>query len=277
MKAAQGGFNYTTARLWPYRFVTQLLERLLAAGVNLQTHTPVLQVSETTDSDSRWTVHTNRGSIRAKWVVFASNGYTSAIAKEYQDKIVPVRGVCSRIVVPNAPERPLVDSYMLRFNDWHYDYLIPRPDGSIIVGGARPTFYGDQNLWYNNTDDSRVIDPAVHYFDDYMQRYFHGWEQTGAYTDRVWTGSMGFLSSPNAKCLTVLTNPVMGYTSDGSPHIGHVPDKPGQVMIAGFNGHGMPQVFLSAEGVARMIVEGTAYEETGLPQLFKTTSERLQT
>jgi glycine/D-amino acid oxidase-like deaminating enzyme len=45
----------------------------------------------------------------------------------------------------------------------------------------------------------------------------------------------------------------MGYSSDGLPHIGWVPGKEGQFIIAGFTGHGMPEIFLAAEGVARMI------------------------
>lgn len=202
---------------------------------------------------------TNRGLIRAKHVVFASNAYTSALAPEFQGHIVPVRGICSRIVVPNLPRqnRPLENSYTLRFNSWDYDYLIPRPDGSLIVGGARSTYLRDLGSWYDNSDDSKLIESAAHYFDDYMQRHFHGWEETGAYADRVWAG-------------------IMGYTTDSLPHVGPIPGKPEQMVIAGFNGHGMPQIFLSARGVARMVVEGTPYGETGLPRLFQTTPARLQ-
>lgn len=68
----------------------------------------------------------------------------------------------------------------------------------------------------------------------------------------------------------------MGYSTDSLPHVGHVPNKPGQLIVAGFTGHGMPQVFLSARGIAQLIVEGVSYEQTGLPRLFKTTTERLQ-
>jgi glycine/D-amino acid oxidase-like deaminating enzyme len=67
----------------------------------------------------------------------------------------------------------------------------------------------------------------------------------------------------------------MGYTADSLPHVGRVPNKPGQLIIAGFNGHGMPQVFLSAKGIANMVVRGVEFEDTGLPRLFKTTQARL--
>lgn len=68
---------------------------------------------------------------------------------------------------------------------------------------------------------------------------------------------------------------VMGYTTDSLPHVGQVPAKPGQFVVAGFNGHGMPQVFLSAKGVAQMILNGVDFEQTGVPRIFKTTQERL--
>lgn len=167
----------------------QLLKRAISAGANLQTNTPVLSVSETPNDDGRWTVTTSRGSILAKWVVFASNAYTSAIAPEYKDRIVPVRGICSHIATPNPPTNPLRSSYTLRSKSWDYDYLIPRPDGSLVVGGAKSTYLNNTDNWYDNTDDSRLIDSAAAYFNDYMQRNFHGWESTGANADHVWTGS----------------------------------------------------------------------------------------
>lgn len=37
----------------------------------------------------------------------------------------------------------------------------------------------------------------------------------------------------------------------------------------------MPQIFLAAEGIAKMIVTGAEFEETGLPRLFKSSQVRL--
>lgn len=66
----------------------------------------------------------------------------------------------------------------------------------------------------------------------------------------------------------------MGYTPDGVPHIGEVPGKPGQYILAGFNGGGMPLIFLSAKGVAKMI-QGANFEDSGIPKIFRATQERL--
>lgn len=54
------------------------------------------------------------------------------------------------------------------------------------------------------------------------------------------------------------------------PHVGHVDGKPGVLLCAGFNGHGMPQVLLSAKGVAKMALEGCAFNETGIPAAWET-------
>ncbi|KAJ5784051.1 uncharacterized protein N7518_009728 [Penicillium psychrosexuale] len=259
VKGAQGCFTYDAGHIWPYKFVLHLLEKAIAKGVNLQTHTPVSGITKSTPSTSShpWTVNTARGSVAAKTVVLATNAYTSSLAPQYKEKIIPVRGTCSRIVVPRGSTAPpLTNTYTLRWNNWNYDYLIPRADGSIVVGGARPAFIDDLDSWYNVSDDSLVLEPAVRYWDNYMQRNFVGWENSHAYTDRVWTG-------------------IMGYSSDGLPHIGLVPGQKDQYIIAGFTGHGMPQIFLAAEGLAKMVLNDIDFAQTRLPRLFESTQSRL--
>ena len=189
MKCAKGCFTYTAASIWPYKFVLHLLTKAIAEGGNLQTHTPVQQVSSSQDGDGYWSIATVRGTIKAKTIVYASNAYTSALLPEYKDSIVPVRGICCRIVCPDKPTPHLPNSYSLRNSSWEYEYLVPRTDGSIILGGARSAFYPQLSSWYNVTDDSKLIDSAKNYFDGYMQRHFRGWEDSGAVVDKIWTGS----------------------------------------------------------------------------------------
>lgn len=105
-----------------------------------------------------------------------------------KDKIVPTRGICCRIV-PKNPTQWSNNSYMLRHSDWAFDYLISRTDGSIIVGGARQESYEQLDSWFDNSDDSTLIEPAKKYFDGYMQRTFHGWEDSEASVEKIWTGS----------------------------------------------------------------------------------------
>jgi glycine/D-amino acid oxidase-like deaminating enzyme len=256
-------FSFTAAHLWPYKLVMSLLAKIVARGVNLQTRTPVTSVSAEPDPAGRWTVTTQRGSILANKVLFATNGYTAAIAPQFEQRIVPVRGICSRIV-PTRPENTprLVHTYSLRHGPALYDYMIPRLDKSVVIGGAKQPFWHDRSNWYGVTDDSRLIEPAVAYFDGLMQRHFSGWGGEGsgaaaARTEMVWTG-------------------IMGWTSDSMPYVGEVPGKRGQYIAAGFNGHGMPLIHLASRSLAWMMIgKGRTFEETDLPAVFKPTQERL--
>ncbi|KAI3401090.1 hypothetical protein diail_235 [Diaporthe ilicicola] len=251
-------FSFTAAHLWPYKLVMSLLSKVVAKGINLQTGTPVTSVSTETDSTGRWTVTTLRGLILTKKIIFATNGYTAAIAPQFEERIVPVRGVCSRIV-PTTVENTsrLVHTYSLRYGPALYDYMIPRLDKSIVIGGAKQSFWHDKSHWYGQTDDSNLIEPATGYFDGLMQRHFSGWEKSEAYTESVWTG-------------------IMGWTSDFMPYVGHVPDKKGQYIAAGFSGHGMPLIHLASKSLAGIIRGEKTFEETELPAVFKPTIERLQ-
>lgn len=275
VKGAQCCFSFTAAHLWPLKMVQQLVQGLLEKGVNLQANTPVKSVSSTRNARGLWTVDTERGSIATRKVVYATNGYTAQVLPEYTDRIVPVRGICSRIVTTQGPNSPhLVNTYGIRFDSSNNDYLIPRADGSIIVGGARQRFWHMREQWFDNVRDDELVADAVSYFDGYMQRHFRGWEASGAKTDHVWTGSK---SSPTHTRLEVMLtiSSVMGYSSDFLPHLGEVPKKPGQYIIAGFSGHGMPEILLSSKGVAAMVRDGISFEESGLPSIFNTSTERI--
>ena len=189
MKGAKGCFTYTAGHIFPYKLVHGLLSRALDHGVNLQTNTPVTAVTREPDAQGYLTLTTQRGSIRAKKIVYATNAYTSAILPEYVDKIVPVRGICSHIVSGQQPAPTLSNSYIIRSSPTAYEYLVPRLDGSIVVGGARSEYLEDLECWYNNVNDDKLIDKAKNYFDNYMQRHFRGWVDSQAKTSAVWTGS----------------------------------------------------------------------------------------
>jgi glycine/D-amino acid oxidase-like deaminating enzyme len=170
--------------------VQQLLERSVDEGLQVHAHTPVNSVSPTQDERGYWSINTPRGSIRARKVVYATNAYTSGLLPRYRHKIIPVRGICSQITTPNGKESPhLPNTYSLRFDNQQYDYLIPRADGSIIVGGARKAFWHIRDSWFGNIDDNELVDGGSEYFDNYMQKYFRGWEHSGAKLARIWTGS----------------------------------------------------------------------------------------
>jgi glycine/D-amino acid oxidase-like deaminating enzyme len=190
VQGAKGGLSTPVLSLWPYKFVTQLLERVLKKGnANLQTNTAVTGI-ETDDNDREYTVHTNRGYVKTPIIVFATNGYTAGLLPQYCNIITPTKATASHITAPIKQQVPyLSNTYNLRYAANRVDYLNPRPDGSIVVGGGQWTYQKQRELWYNVYDDATLIEPARHYFDGLMQRHFVGWEKSDAETESVWTGS----------------------------------------------------------------------------------------
>lgn len=148
------------ARIWPYKFVSRLLEDLLTSTsltgtFNLQTLTPVETLAPY--YAGRWTVKTARGCIVASKVILATNAYTSHLLPTFSDLIVPCRGQMSALVpLPSvAGNNRLQTSF--GFEGDLGDYLIQRPNeggGSLMFGGGRHV-----SRVYN-TDDS-VIDEAT--------------------------------------------------------------------------------------------------------------------
>jgi glycine/D-amino acid oxidase-like deaminating enzyme len=190
IKGAKAGFTVTGAQLWPYKFVTGLLARLLErTSINVQTHTTVTHITQSHDGLSL--VYTSRGKVLAQKVVFATNAYTCGIAPSYSETIMPVKGTCSHIRTPENTEFPppqLMQTYGLSFGGADIrDYLVPRPDGGVICGGAKDTYIKDRKSWWNNFDDSTLIEPARKHFETVMQDNFRGWEKSGAFVDYLWS------------------------------------------------------------------------------------------
>lgn len=187
---AKAGLSTAVLSLWPYKFVTQLLERVLMKGnVNLQTNT-IVQAIGSSDDGKEYTIITERGEVKTRTLVFATNGYTAGLLPQYRHVITPTKGTASHITVPPGKNAPyLSNTYNLRYAPNRVDYLNPRPDGGIVVGGGKWTYEKQRELWYDVYDDSTLIEPAKHYFDGLMQRHFRGWDESGAETESVWTGS----------------------------------------------------------------------------------------
>ncbi|KAL4890099.1 phosphoenolpyruvate phosphomutase-domain-containing protein [Aspergillus ambiguus] len=257
VKGAKACLSYTAGTLWAYKLIMGLLSTMVdSKEINVQALTPMTSVNSTA---SGHIVHTPRGSISTLKVVYASNAYTFGLLPEYSASIVPSRGIICHIDVPEGKRAPFLPySYVIRSEDGKgSSYLISRPDGSIVVGGAHYTFREDKPQWFGVIDDSTLIEPTKDYYHGYMQRIFRGWEDTGAYVKEMWTG-------------------IMAYSYDTNPHVGEVPGKRGQYICAGFTGHGMPVIFLATKGLAEMIYSGKKFEQVNLPRLYKTTAERIR-
>ncbi len=275
IKGAKACATYTAGTMTPYKFILGLTKVLVETeSVNVQTNTPVTGVSP--GKKGGFIITTPRGEVHAKQVVYANNGYVAGLLPDYNKAIVPCKGICTHITVPTGTRAPLLtNSYIIREEDLTLSYLTPKIDGSIVVGGANSKYKPFLNEWYNSVDDSTLIETGKDHFDTYMQRFFHGWENTGAKVDKIWSGVMGYSFDSNPH-IGVLPKKKSAAGGAWWPHRGTLADEDNQFVLAGFNGHGMPVIWLAAKGIAKMITEGVDFEETGMPRLFKTTRDRIE-
>lgn len=262
---AKGAFSVPIALFWPYKFVSSLLARMLQrwpTRLNVQMLTPITGLTSATSNTTTF-LSTHRGTLTATKLVLATNAYTSGLLPSFKSAIIPVRGMASHHR-PAHPIHPhLSNTYNIAFGPGKgVDYLNPRPDGGIVVGGGSWLFAQDAPSWEGNWDDAHLFpEQVMAYWRDYMRDRFMGWEDSGAVDDFVWTG-------------------IMGRTRDAQPFVGRVPGKESIWVLAGFNGGGMGIIALCAKAVARMVVEEKGFEdvgrEEGLLEGFECSEERMR-
>ncbi|KAF2660311.1 FAD dependent oxidoreductase [Lophiostoma macrostomum CBS 122681] len=270
--------------LWPYKLVTHILESLVKGGkLNLQTSTPVTEISSSTtsatDKGVTHTLTTPRGAISTSTVILATNGYTSALLPSFADLIVPVRGSMSALFPPEG-STILPDSYGMvgalgqpATND---DYLIqrpfagvPNPAGHLMFGGGR----GAAALPTIGVSDDSVLDEGSA---AYLRSTLLSVLELGGETEglkelqpaRHWTG-------------------IMGYSRDDRPWVGGVPGLKGVWLCGGYTGHGMPNGTLCGKAVVQMVLgeaEGLdgkelqekLVEQRDLPRSYLISEERVR-
>lgn len=102
--------------LQPARLVRRIAERVAAAGVEIQEHTPVGLAEET----------------GAETIVVATDGYPSGLLGELEGLIVPTRGQ----VIATEPIDELLFE-VPHYGRHGFDYWHQRLDGRIVAGGFR--------------------------------------------------------------------------------------------------------------------------------------------
>jgi glycine/D-amino acid oxidase-like deaminating enzyme len=269
------------ASLWPYKLVAHILESLLHAfpssEFNFQTNTPVTSLTRLcsfVESGSKWQITTPRGTILAKQVLLATNGYTSHLIPAMSDLIVPVRGQIAALL-PSQTQAPpqLNHSYVFASQQspttpWREDYMVQRPldsvKGEFIFGGGRG-FARNKGLAEWRDDE---VEPEVSQF---LKANLSPPLDLGAGGDASplepeyeWTG-------------------IMGYSRDLHPWVGAVPGSvgggEGLFVSAAYTGHGMPNAVLSAHGVVEMmrgVKKGESGVEYILPEEYVFSEERVE-
>ncbi|EWZ33221.1 FAD dependent oxidoreductase-domain-containing protein [Fusarium oxysporum Fo47] len=242
----------------PYHTVCGMLEYSLEKGLNLQTNTMALslnQLGKKTEAGARWEVKTNRGTVKSKQVVLATNGFTPALHPGIASTnfTMPVRNQVSAV----TPSANTTDNKVFRRSnsvpDLHSGnvYIAAQPPGaknagSVVIGGS--TQMSPTRERYI-TDDTAINDQIAYVLHG-AARTVYGYENWGGSTKVIqdWTG-------------------IVCETPDGFPLVGEVPAEDGLWAIVCMNGHGMAWAYRSAEALVDMMTEGKTPK--WFPEQFK--------
>ncbi|PHH78016.1 hypothetical protein CDD80_7478 [Ophiocordyceps camponoti-rufipedis] len=252
-----GAVSYTAGALWPYRLVTSVWHELRsrhAATLSICTQTPVEAVEK---NDCSLLVRCKSGStITARHVVHATNAYAGQLVPLLRRRLTGVLGhMTAQRPGPTFP----ADAHGRR--SWSviypssegFDYATQRPDradgspGDVLLGGGlfRSLDGGlDQmGVW----DDSRLDPLPLMHLRGSLSAIFQPESSASAEPGATWSG-------------------IMGFTGDGLPLVGRLPDHQTrtnkrkkkttdgrQWVIAGFNGEGMVWAWLSGAALAVML------------------------
>jgi glycine/D-amino acid oxidase-like deaminating enzyme len=199
-----GGLYVTTgAVVDPLRLVRHLAA---ASDASLHTHLPVETLHW--DADDGVLLDTPDLRLWGRQVVLAVGPSLPSLVPSLGDYVRPVRG--QMLATAPTPERKIplpVYSHRGGF------YVRQREEGEILLGGGRHA---------HREAEATAVDATTPAVQARLERYLHThfpWAR-GVSIRRRWSGTMGF--SP-----------------DGRPVVGPVPDHADSVFATGFTGHGM--------------------------------------
>lgn len=253
-----GAVTYPAHTQNPYLLVCRMLELSLAKGLNLQTNTVALAVHPVSalreGRRAKWEVQTERGTVRAKDVVLATNAYTNVLHRGLADTefLMPSRSQVTAL----KPRRDISDhpaqGKSIGINDrGSGDYFFIRApglkgEGDVLYGGGRAV---SPTREMGITDDSTINKEIAAYLKRSAPEVF-GRDTWGKESVEVrdWSG-------------------ITCYTPDTYPLVGQLPGEDGLWASVGMNGHGMAMAFRSAEALVTMMTTGK--EPDWLPKAFR--------
>lgn len=205
----------------PYELTRELLRR---SGASFIPNNELYRIEQT--QADYVTVYTRQFVFRAQTVLLCTNAYSALIDPFFVGRVVPTRAQC--LVTAPLPERPLPGC---GYSDYGYMYYRTTFDGRLLIGGGRK----QNKALENDTTEDRISQPVQATLDAYLQAYF---PEVKAPVERRWAG-------------------IMGFSVDGLPQVGTLPDKPRVGYAVGFTGHGLSMGAGTAERAVAHMLHGT--------------------
>jgi glycine/D-amino acid oxidase-like deaminating enzyme len=118
----------------PAKYVAGLARAAREAGAALHEHTSVEAIQRV---GTRWRVTTSRGTLEAGEILIATSGYTPAVARSLQRRILPIGSyVIATEVLPESSARELCPGDRMMYDSRHFlHYFRLTPDRRLLFGG----------------------------------------------------------------------------------------------------------------------------------------------
>lgn len=213
-----GGIKYLNdASVHPVRLLERIAQK--TPGLNLFENVEVHKIDQGTSGER--ILRTDNGDFECSMVVMALNGYSAQLHPYFADKIYPTRGqILMMEKVPHFMEGPCYANFYL-------DYFRQLPSGELLIGGFRQLEKATEVGYSDHTTD--VIQNALHEFVRNHLPQFDGKKIT-----HRWSG-------------------IMGFSKDGEPMVGSLPDDNQVFFLGGYTGHGVGMAFHTAKCLVDVI------------------------
>ena len=208
----------------PYELVQAVFKE---SGAELVANNELYHIEQ--DNAEVVTVYTRQYTFKARQVLLCTNAYSVHIDPYFVGKVTPTRGQC----LATAPlgNTPLLGNAACH-SDHGYFYFRDTFDGRLMIGGGRKT----NKLLEGSTTDDRTTEPVQRTLEAFLRKHF---PDVDAPIERRWAG-------------------IMGFSVDGLPLVGRLPDKPRVGFAVGFTGHGLALGVGTAERAVDMLLTGAS-------------------
>ncbi len=134
-----GRVTHRRAGLHPARYHAGLIGRVREAGATVVGNCPVTAIRR---DGGDFTVTTPRGSLKARNVVVATNGYTGPVTQALRRRVIPVTSymIATAPLSPNLMATLMPKGRMLSDSNRLLCYFRPSPDNTRVLFGGRPAY-----------------------------------------------------------------------------------------------------------------------------------------
>jgi glycine/D-amino acid oxidase-like deaminating enzyme len=209
------------AAVQPYELVHAVFQQ---SGAELVNNNEIYNIIQETDDCV--TVYTRQVIFKAQYVMLCTNAYSPQIDPYFVGKVIPTRAQC----IATAPLKNGSVLNTCGYSDYGYMYYRDTFDGRLLIGGGRK----QNKVLENDTTDDRTTDPVQRILENYLREKFPDVTEP---IERRWAG-------------------IMGFSVDGLPLVGTLPDKPRVGFAVAFHGHGLAMGAGTAERAVDMLLKG---------------------